>query len=68
MNKLSTLSQTSSSTAPNKNLTNIIESFKKEKTAFNERFQELKKRLDTFNSKRNSSSNSGTNSYVGLSS
>ena len=34
------------------NLANIIESFKKEKSAFNERFSELKKRLDTFNSKR----------------
>jgi hypothetical protein len=34
------------------NLANIIESFKKEKSAFNERFSELKKRLDTFNQKR----------------
>lgn len=33
-------------------MANIIESFKKEKSAFNERFSELKKRLDTFNSKR----------------
>ena len=38
---------------PANNLANIIESFKKEKSAFNERFSELKKRLDTFNSKRN---------------
>jgi uncharacterized coiled-coil DUF342 family protein len=32
-----------------KNLSSIIESFKKEKTAFNERFLELKRRLDNFN-------------------
>ncbi len=41
----------------NQNLANIIESFKKEKTAFNERFSELKKRLDTFNNKRGCSEN-----------
>jgi hypothetical protein len=41
----------------NQNLANIIESFKKEKTAFNERFSELKKRLDTFNNKRSESFN-----------
>jgi hypothetical protein len=40
------------SAAKNQNLAHIIESFKKEKTAFNERFSELKKRLDTFNNKR----------------
>jgi len=38
--------------AKNQNLAHIIESFKKEKFAFNERFSELKKRLDTFNNKR----------------
>ena len=40
------------SAAKNQNLAHIIESFKKEKSAFNERFSELKKRLDTFNNKR----------------
>ena len=33
-------------------MAHIIESFKKEKFAFNERFSELKKRLDTLNNKR----------------
>ena len=41
----------------NQNLAHIIESFKKEKSAFNERFSELKKRLDTFNNKRVGSHN-----------
>ncbi len=41
------------------NLANIIESFKKEKSAFNERFSELKKRLDTFNSKRGGATAAG---------
>jgi uncharacterized coiled-coil DUF342 family protein len=40
-------------------LANIIESFKKEKSAFNERFSELKKRLDTFNSKRGGATAAG---------
>jgi uncharacterized coiled-coil DUF342 family protein len=40
------------SATKNQNLAHIIESFKKEKSAFNERFSELKKRLDTFNNKR----------------
>jgi hypothetical protein len=40
------------SSGKNANLANIIESFKKEKSAFNERFSELKKRLDNFNNKR----------------
>jgi hypothetical protein len=40
------------SASKNQNLAHIIESFKKEKCAFNERFSELKKRLDTFNNKR----------------
>ena len=43
---------TQQSAVKNQNLAHIIESFKKEKSAFNERFSELKKRLDTFNNKR----------------
>jgi len=34
------------------NLTHILESFKKEKTVFNQKFSELRRRLDSFGQPR----------------